>query len=74
MNKNLSHQPENLGKGMRRRLYLLTCWQEPDGVIGRANWRFQIETPGTAKHRLYIDLQDVMTAIERELQVESSRD
>jgi hypothetical protein len=64
----MKNQPAKQGNAMRRRIYLLICWQERDELAGRVTWRFNLETPGEAKRRLFADLQDVMAEIERELQ------
>ncbi len=64
----MKHQPAKQKNATRRRTYLLTCWQERDELAGRVTWRFNLETPGEAKRRLFANLQDVMTEIERELQ------
>lgn len=53
---------------MRRQIYLLTCWQERDEPAGKVTWRFNLETPGAGKRRLFANLQDVMAVIERELE------
>ena len=61
-------QPAKQENAMRRKIYLLTCWEERDELAGRVTWRFNLETPGEAERRLFANLQDVMTEIEMELQ------
>lgn len=63
----MKNQPAKQGNAMRRRIYLLTCWQERDELAGRVTWRFNLETPGVGKRRLFANLQDVMAEIEMEL-------
>ena len=63
----MKHQSANQENAIRRRIYLLTCWQERDELAGRVTWRFNLETPGAGKRRLFANLQDVMAEIEMEL-------
>ncbi len=67
-------QPGNQENAMRRQIYLLTCWQERDELAGRVTWRFNLETPGAGKRRLFANLQAVMAEIERELQRDTETD
>ena len=64
----MKHQPAKQENAIRRRTYLLTCWQERDELARRVTWRFNLETPGAGKRRLFDNLQDVVAEIERELQ------
>lgn len=49
------------------RTYLVTCWQEPDEVMGTAVWRFRLETPRSGRRRIFTTLEEVMSIIETEL-------
>lgn len=64
----MKRPPQNLNNTFRRQVYLLTCWQEKDGLAERVFWRFSLETLNTSERRLFKILQEVMDVIETELQ------
>lgn len=64
--------PLSQKRALRRQVYVLTCWQERDGLAGRVFWRFNLETLDTSGRRLFTTLQEVMDAIETELQGDTS--
>jgi hypothetical protein len=70
----MRHQPAKQGNAMRRQIYLLTCWQERDELAGEATWRFNLETPGASKRRLFTNLQEVMGEVELDLKRETQTD
>lgn len=53
---------------LRRRTYLLSAWQEPDGSapVG-AVWRFSLEETRRPRRRLFATLKEVMAYVEQEL-------
>ena len=59
---------------LRRRSFLVTCWQELDSTGGDVLWRFNLETPAANNRRLFVNLQDVMAEIERELSRDTDKD
>lgn len=63
----MKQPPERQKRPLRRRVYLLTCWQERDGLAGRELWRFSLETLNTSERRLFKTLREVMAAIEAEM-------
>jgi len=63
--------PPSQNPPLRRQVYLLTCWQEQDGLAGRVFWRFNLETLNTSERRLFTTLRKVMDAIETEMSPKS---
>lgn len=51
----------------RYQTYLVTCWQEGDETATAISWRFRLETIHTGQRRLFTALEEVMSAIEIEL-------
>jgi hypothetical protein len=62
----MKQNPESQ-ESRRRRVYLLTCWQERDELAGTVGWRFRLESPQTGRHRIFASLEDTMKAIETEI-------
>ncbi|UCD97734.1 MAG: hypothetical protein JSV42_12280 [Chloroflexota bacterium] len=60
-------QPAGMDAQLRRKIYLLTCWQEQDHPANSVSWRFSLETPGSNTRALFTNLKDLMISIESEL-------
>ncbi|HEY5729797.1 MAG TPA: hypothetical protein VIS72_07075 [Anaerolineales bacterium] len=62
-------KPGSVGQNnsLRRKVYLLTCWQERDDSFGLATWRYRLEALGYDQHYLFRTLKEVMSKIENEL-------
>lgn len=61
-------------KSLRRKSFLVTCWQERDSAGGNVGWRFNLESPAANNRRLFVNLQDLMAEIERELSRDTDTD
>lgn len=51
----------------RYQTYLVTCWQERNETASAVTWRFRLETPHSGQRRLFTTLEEVMSAIEIEI-------